>query len=76
MKSLLEAERGELTALDNEVLESLRQQEIDHLLSHHWERLVEIQEIQMESINDARNHTEQVVLARLRYARNRNPRED
>jgi uncharacterized membrane protein len=28
VKSLLEAERGELTALDNEVLESLRQQEI------------------------------------------------
>jgi uncharacterized membrane protein len=28
MKSLLEAERGELTALDKEVLESLRQQEI------------------------------------------------
>lgn len=28
VKSLLEAERGELTVLDNEVLESLRQQEI------------------------------------------------
>jgi len=28
VKSLLEAERGELTALDNEVLESLRQQEL------------------------------------------------
>jgi uncharacterized membrane protein len=31
-------------------------QKIDHLLSHQWERLVEIQEIQMESINETRNH--------------------
>jgi len=30
-------------------------QKIDHLLSHQWERLVEIQEIQMEIINDIRN---------------------
>ncbi|HWQ69342.1 MAG TPA: DUF1003 domain-containing protein [Patescibacteria group bacterium] len=29
-------------------------QKIDHLLSHQWERLVEIQEIQMELINEAR----------------------
>jgi hypothetical protein len=28
---------------------------IDHLLSHQWERLVEIQEIQMESINETRD---------------------
>jgi uncharacterized membrane protein len=32
-------------------------QKIDHLLSHQWERLVEIQEIQMESINETRSHT-------------------
>jgi len=31
-------------------------QKIDHLLSHQWERLVEIQEIQMESINETREH--------------------
>jgi len=31
-------------------------QKIDHLLSHQWERLVEIQEIQMESINETRDH--------------------
>ena len=30
-------------------------QKIDHLLSRQWERLVEIQEIQMELINDIRN---------------------
>ncbi len=29
-------------------------QKIDHLLSHQWERLVEIQEIQMELINEVR----------------------
>ncbi len=29
-------------------------QKIDHLLSHQWERLVEIQEIQMELINEIR----------------------
>lgn len=29
-------------------------QKIDHLLSHQWERLVEIQEIQMELINEKR----------------------
>jgi uncharacterized membrane protein len=29
-------------------------QKIDHLLSHQWERLVEIQEIQMELINEQR----------------------
>ncbi len=29
-------------------------QKIDHLLSHQWERLVEIQEIQMELINELR----------------------
>jgi uncharacterized membrane protein len=27
-------------------------QKIDHLLSHQWERLIEIQEIQMELINE------------------------
>lgn len=32
----------------------LLHQKIDHLLSHQWERLVEIQEIQMELINEAR----------------------
>ena len=31
-------------------------QKIDHLLSHQWERLVEIQEIQMELINETRAH--------------------
>ena len=31
-------------------------QKIDHLLSHQWERLVEIQEIQMELINETRGH--------------------
>jgi uncharacterized membrane protein len=31
-------------------------QKIDHLLSHQWERLVEIQEIQIESINETRSH--------------------
>jgi uncharacterized membrane protein len=30
-------------------------QKIDHLLSHQWERLVEIQEIQMELINEVRS---------------------
>jgi uncharacterized membrane protein len=30
-------------------------QKMDHLLSHQWERLVEIQEIQMELINQLRN---------------------
>jgi uncharacterized membrane protein len=29
-------------------------QKIDHILSHQWERLVEIQEIQMELINEVR----------------------
>jgi uncharacterized membrane protein len=29
-------------------------QKIDHLLSHQWERLVEIQEIQMELINEVK----------------------
>lgn len=29
-------------------------QKIDHLLSHKWERLVEIQEIQMELVNEIR----------------------
>ncbi len=28
---------------------------LDHLLSHQWEKLVEIQEIQMELINEIRN---------------------
>jgi uncharacterized membrane protein len=31
-------------------------QKMDHLLSHQWERLVEIQEIQMELINELRKH--------------------
>lgn len=31
-------------------------QKLDHLLSHQWERLVEIQEIQMELINEVRAH--------------------
>jgi uncharacterized membrane protein len=31
-------------------------QKLDHLLSHQWERLVEIQEIQMELINEVRGH--------------------
>jgi uncharacterized membrane protein len=31
-------------------------QKLDHLLSHQWERLVEIQEIQMELINEIRGH--------------------
>ena len=31
-------------------------QKIDHLLSHQWERLIEIQEIQMELINETRGH--------------------
>lgn len=31
-------------------------QKIDHLLSNQWERLVEIQEIQMELINETRGH--------------------
>jgi uncharacterized membrane protein len=31
-------------------------QKVDHLLSHQWERLVEIQEIQMELINETRDH--------------------
>jgi uncharacterized membrane protein len=30
-------------------------QKIDHLLSHQWERLVEIQKIQIELINEQRN---------------------
>jgi hypothetical protein len=29
-------------------------QKLDHLLSHQWERLVEIQEMQMELINEKR----------------------
>ncbi|MBM3162447.1 MAG: DUF1003 domain-containing protein [Chlorobi bacterium] len=35
-------------------------QKVDHLLSRQWERLVEIQEIQMELINDIRNRKEHV----------------
>jgi uncharacterized membrane protein len=31
-------------------------QKLDHLLSHQWERLVEIQEIQMELINEVRGN--------------------
>jgi uncharacterized membrane protein len=31
-------------------------QKIDHILSHQWERLVEIQEIQMELISEMRGH--------------------
>jgi uncharacterized membrane protein len=31
-------------------------QKIDHILSHQWERLVEIQEIQMELITEMREH--------------------
>jgi uncharacterized membrane protein len=31
-------------------------QKVDHLLSHQWERLVEIQEIQMELISELRAH--------------------
>lgn len=34
------------------------QQKIDHLLSHQWERLVEIQEIQMELINEVKKETD------------------
>ncbi len=30
-------------------------QKVDHLLSHQWERLVEIQEIQMELIHEIRS---------------------
>lgn len=30
------------------------QQKLDHLLTHQWERLVEIQEIQMKLINEVR----------------------
>ena len=30
-------------------------QKVDHLLSHQWERLVEIQEIQMELIDEIRS---------------------
>jgi uncharacterized membrane protein len=29
-------------------------QNVDHLLSHQWERVVEIQEVQMELINELR----------------------
>jgi uncharacterized membrane protein len=32
-------------------------QKLDHILSHQWERLVEIQEIQMELINEVRGRT-------------------
>ncbi len=32
-------------------------QKLDHLLSHQWERLVEIQEIQMELINEKRGRS-------------------
>lgn len=32
-------------------------QKLDHLLSHQWERLIEIQEIQMELIEEVRKHT-------------------
>lgn len=32
-------------------------QKLDHLLSHQWERLVEIQEVQMELINEMRRRT-------------------
>jgi len=34
-------------------------QKLDHLLSHQWERLVEIQEIQMELINEIRSQGRQ-----------------
>ena len=31
-------------------------QKMDHLISHQWERLVEIQEIEMELISEVRGH--------------------
>ena len=83
IQSLLESEKGELTSMDHEVLESLQRHEtissnvnaefekdltlsekkadleirhlndkIDHLLSHQWERLVEIQQIQIDLLSE------------------------
>ena len=70
VRSMLESEKGELSALDQRVLTSLRGHEvlaknieaeleirhlhekIDHLLTHQWERLFEIQEIQIELLQD------------------------
>lgn len=79
IQSLPEAEKGELAALEQEVLDSLTRQEdrdrlrsqndyrvnlkaeleirhlhekIDHLLSRQWERLVEIQQVQVELMSE------------------------
>lgn len=46
--SLLESEKGEVTLLEEEVLHSIR----DHELSHQWERLAEIQEIQLDLLSE------------------------
>ena len=31
-------------------------EKIDHLLAHHWERLIEIQEVQLDLLNELRRH--------------------
>ena len=70
VQSLLSSEQGEITTLDRDVLESLKQHEfltsnlkaeleirhlhekVDHLLSRQWERLFEIQQIQIELLSE------------------------
>lgn len=87
--ALLQSEMGELTTLENEVLESLHKHEIissdvdteferewttgekladyiaeleirhlhekiDHLLSHQWDRMIQIQEIQLDILSELR----------------------
>jgi len=37
-------------------------QKVDHLLSHQWERLVEIQEIQMELISEVRGRSRSLIV--------------
>jgi hypothetical protein len=55
MHRLLRIEKGELTDLEKEVLEIRHlHQKLDHLLSHQWERMVRIQEMQMELIGEVR----------------------
>lgn len=61
IQSLVEAEKGEHSSLEQEVLASLRDHEIlsrnvevDHLLTHPWQRLVAIQQVQVELMNDLR----------------------
>jgi hypothetical protein len=52
--SLLESEKGELSSLELEVVNSLREHEFlsKNVESHQWERLGQIQEIQVELLSE------------------------